>query len=368
MDPTIAAPAVPIEDPEKSYKRHVFSWSMYDWANHGFVTTTVVTFFPPYFIAIAAPVFLAAGKSASDKAAQALAADTASNVFSLTIAVALLFAALIAPIVGTYADLTGRRKRLLVTVTILGSILASMMVVLTTGMWVAGLALYVGSHLAVNLAFGLNSSLLPHVARADDMDRVSSMAYALGYVGGGLLLAASTALVLFADKLGIGQDTAVRIAFLATGIWWFVFMIPLALDVPEPPGLLPAGERKHSAVRKTLARLGETLRDIRRYRELLKMLVAFWMYSEGISAIILLATAYGKVLGLDNAVLLGAILLAQFVGLPYVLLFGSIPYPANKWRSASVSMLLWTATTIPLLGLYANLTNLSDIGLTLGLL
>src|SRR5258708_29880731 len=99
METPIAAPTIPIEDSEKSYKRHIFAWSMYDWANHGFITTTVVTFFPPYFIAIAAPVFLAAGKTASDKAAQALAADTASNGFSLTIAVALLIAALIAPIV-----------------------------------------------------------------------------------------------------------------------------------------------------------------------------------------------------------------------------------------------------------------------------
>src|SRR5262249_21163638 len=152
-------------------------------------------------------------------------------------AIALLFAALVAPIVGTYADLTGRRKRLLVIVTALGSILASMMVTLSTGMWVAGLVLYALTQLAVNVALGLNSSLLPHVARPGDMDRVSSLAYALGYVGGGLLLAASTALVIFAGKLGLAQDTAVRLAFLATGLWWLVFMLPLALYVPEPASL-----------------------------------------------------------------------------------------------------------------------------------
>src|SRR5262245_6526067 len=132
METTLAAPSLQTEDTEKAYKRRVLGWSMYDWAFSGFITTSVVTFFPPYFIAIAAPAFLAAGKLASDKAAQMLAEDMASNIFSLTIAIALFLAALVAPIIGTYADLTGRRKRLLVIVTALGSILASMMVTLST--------------------------------------------------------------------------------------------------------------------------------------------------------------------------------------------------------------------------------------------
>src|SRR5260221_13688861 len=102
---------------ESAYNRRILAWSMYDWADHGFITTTIVTFFPPYFIAIAAPAFLEAGKTASDKAASALAADSASNVFSLIIALALFLSAIAAPIIGTYADITGRRKRTLVFVT-----------------------------------------------------------------------------------------------------------------------------------------------------------------------------------------------------------------------------------------------------------
>src|SRR5258708_40301750 len=109
ITPSVSAPK---DDPANSpaqrlYRRRVFAWGMYDWADHGFITTSIVTFFPPYFIAIATPVFLEAGKVASDKAALSLASDTASNVFSLVVALALFLAAIVSPIVGTYADITG---------------------------------------------------------------------------------------------------------------------------------------------------------------------------------------------------------------------------------------------------------------------
>ncbi len=341
---------------------------MYSWALDGIITTTVVTFFPPYFIAIAMPAFLEAGKAARDKAAVALAADNAQNVFALSIALALFIAALIAPVVGTYADITGRRKRILIVATALGSIMASMMLALTTGAWLLGLVLYVGTQIAVNIALGMNSSLLPHVSRPDDLNRVSSLGYAMSYVGGGILLTANTILLLSADGLGIASDTAVRIAFFTTGVWWMVFSIPLMAAVPEPPATPVSQSSARHPLRDTLTRLNRTVRDARRYRELFKMLLAFWLYSEGISAIILLATAYGASLGLDSAALVGAILMAEFVGFPYVLIFGQIPDASSKWRSACVSIVLWTAVTVPVLGLYANRRGDLDIPSTLVLL
>jgi UMF1 family MFS transporter len=356
------------EKTPRVYQRHIFAWAMYSWALDGLITTTIVTFFPPYFIAIAIPAFLEAGKVASDKAAAAMAADNASNVFALSIALALFIAALIAPIAGTYADITGRRKRILIVATALGSILGSMMLTLTTGAWLLGLALYIGTQIAVNVALGMNSSLLPHVARPDDLNRVSSLGYAMAYIGGGILLLANTLLLIFGDQLGIAGDTAVRIAFFTTGVWWIIFSLPLMFAVPEPPAapVSHAGERH--ALKDALIRLRHTLRDAQHYRELFKMLVAFWLYSEGISAIILLGTAYGASLGLDSTALVGAILMTEFVGLPYVLIFGRIPEASSKWRSAYVSIVFWTAITLPILGFYANRRGDLDVASTLLLL
>jgi UMF1 family MFS transporter len=336
---------------------------MYDWANHAYITTTASTFFPPYFVAIAAPAFLLAGQ-ANAEAAQALARDTASNVYALAVSISLLVAALLAPVIGTLADITGRRKRYLLVATAAGGVLASMMFTLTTGMWQLGLVLYFLTQVAMNIALGLNSSLLPHVARPDDMNRVSSQGYAMGYIGGGVLLALNTALFLFADKLGLDRAMAVRIAFLSVGVWWIGFTLPMVLNVPEPPATPLVGGSAGHPLRDTFIRLGHTLRDIRRYRELFRMLIAFWFYMEGIGAIILLATAYGAALGLDTAVLISTLLLTQFVAFPYALIFGRITDPTSRWRAVFVSMLIWTGVTLPLIGLYANLTGAVSVEMT----
>ncbi len=353
---------------EQAYARRVRAWSLYDVADHAYITTTAGTFFPPYFIAIAAPAFLLAGQVATDESAMALARVTASNVYAFTVSISLFVAALLAPVIGAYADITGRRKRILIAVTLMGGVLASLMFALTTGAWQLALVLYFLTQIALNIALGLNSSLLPHVARADDMNRVSSLGYAMGYIGGGVLLAINTALFLFADNLGIGSGLAVRIAFLTVGVWWIAFMIPTALNVPEPPAVPLAYGSVGNPVRDAVTRLAHTLRDIQRYRELFKMLIAFWFYSEGIGAIILLATAYGAALGLNTAVLIGTLLMTQFVAFPYALIYGRIPNDRNHWRSAYVSMLIWTAITLPLVGAYANVTNALTIPATFALL
>ena len=355
--------------PERVYRRRIRGWALYDVADHAVITTMAGTFFPPYFIAIATPALLLAVRAASDSTqAQALARDTASNYYAFAVSLSLLIAAIVAPIVGTYADITGQRKRILVLATIVGGGFASLMYVLTTGRWVLALVLYIGTQIALNLALGLNSSLLPHITRPGDMNRVSSLGYAMGYVGGGVLLAANTALYLFADKLGLDSGTAVRIAFLTVGIWWIAFTIPVALAVPEPPAIPLAHGSRGNALLDSFTRLGHTLRDIQRYRQLFLMLIAFWLYSEGIGAIILLATAYGAALGLGTAVLIGTLLMTQFVAFPYALIYGRIPNPASRSRSGFVAMMIWTAVTMPLLGAYANLTGRVGLPLAFALI
>jgi MFS transporter, UMF1 family len=363
-----ASPSTPTE--KASYERKVRSWAWYDWANHAYITTTASTFFPPYFIAIATSAFLAAGAAAGDEAAKALARDTASNIFALSVSIALLVAAVLAPVVGAIADITGQRKRLLVITTVFASLVSSLMFVLTTGMWQLGLVLYFFSQVAMNIALGFSSSLLPHVARQGDMNRVSSLGYAMGYIGGGVLLALNTVLFLLADggAIGIDSSLAVRIAFLSVGLWWIGFTLPLLLNVPEPPGTPLAHGSRGNAILDSFTRIRNTIKDAARYKEMFKMLIAFWFYMEGIGAIILLATAYGAALGLGTSILITTLLMTQFVAFPYVQMYGRIPNKDSRNRGFFVSMLLWTAFTFPLMGLYANLTGGFGIPLTFGLI
>ncbi|HUK12108.1 MAG TPA: MFS transporter [Thermoanaerobaculaceae bacterium] len=365
-EPGPTAPPSGADAGERAYRRRIHAWALYDWADHAYVTVTATSFFPPHFVAIAAPAFLAAGAIGAE--ATARARDTASNVYAVTVSAALLVVAIVAPLVGTIADLTGRRKRLLLTVTGAGAVVAAAMVAVTTGRWVLALALYFTSQVAVNVALGLNSSLLPHVARGDDLGRASSLGYALGYVGGGLLLAVATAVFLAADRIGIGRDVVVRAAFLAVGAWWLGFSLPLALVVPEPAALPLAHGGGRGVLRDALIRLRHTLADLRRYRQTFTMLVAFWLYMEGIGAIILLATAYGAALGLPTSALVATLLLTQFVAFPYALAFGRLPDPAFRWRGAVVAMVGWTAVTVPALGALANHRGGLGTGATIALL
>lgn len=346
---------------DKTYRRRVLSWALYDWANHAYITTTATTYFPPYFLALAAPAFISTGMDEANEATKALARDSASNVFAFTIALALFTAAIIAPIVGTYADLTDGRKRILIRLTFAGGFLSSSMFLLMSGMWIPALVLYFLTQVIMNIALGLNSSLLPHTAYPEDLNRASSLGYAMGYIGGGLLLTINTAIFFLAGRLGISNDLAVRIAFLSVGVWWIGFTIPYAINVPEPKILSLSRERSSLPLRDSFVQIARTVRDIRRYKELFKMLIAFWFYMEGVGAIILLATAYGAALGLDMAVLIATLLMTQFVAFPYAMLFGRIPDPANRWRGAYLSMLLWTAVTLPLAGAYAKTTGTVSI-------
>ncbi len=351
---------------DKEYRRRVLSWAFYDWANHAYITTTATTYFPPYFLALAISAFMPAGGQ-TGSAAEALARNSASDAFAFTVALALFTAAILAPLIGTFADLTDQRKHILIRLTLVGGALASSMYFLVDGMWITALVLYFLTQVIMNIALGLNSSLLPHIARADDMNRASSLGYAMGYVGGGLLLALNTAVYFLADRIGITSDFAVRLAFLSVGAWWAVFTIPYAISVPEPK-ILSRLRTGRGTLRDSVAQIASTIRAIRRYRELFKMLIAFWFYMEGVGAIILLATAYGASLGLDMAVLVATLLMTQFVAFPYAIMFGRIPDRTNPRRGPFLAMLVWTAVTLPLAGIYVHSAGSFDIAGTLLLL
>ncbi len=308
------------------------------------------------------------GLGETDAAATALARDIASNTFAFTVALALFTSAILAPVIGTYADLTDERKRLLVRMTLAGGVLASAMFLLTNGMWIPAMVLYFLTQVIMNIVLGLNSSLLPHTADPGDLNRASSLGYAMGYFGGGLLLAVNSAIYFLSGRLGISADLAVRIAFLSVGVWWIAFTIPYALNVPEPK-ILSLGKKGNSLpLRDTFAQLARTVRDIRKYKELFKMLIAFWFYMEGVGAIILLATAYGAALGIDMGVLIATLLMTQFVAFPYAIIFGRIPDPTNRWRGTYLSMLIWTTITLPTAGMYAKSIGPVSIPLTLAII
>jgi UMF1 family MFS transporter len=286
----------------------LMAWAMYDWANSAFLTVVVTAVFPIYYRSVAA---------------QGLDPTAATGRFGLATTLALVIAAVIAPPLGVLADRTGGMLRLLKRFLVLGVAATAALALVGEGDWLPALALFVLANIGVSGSFVFYDALLPHVAREEELDRVSSAGYAMGYVGGGLLLAIALALILGGPRLGLAGTLPTRISFVLVALWWAGFAQPLFRRVqPPPPSGAPAP--LGSVARAAFTQVGRTLRDLRTYPQAFLMLLAFLLYNDGIQTIIRMATIYGEELRLDRTLMIAAIVLVQFVGIPFAFLFGAL--------------------------------------------
>ena len=199
-------------------------------------------------------------------------------------------------------------------------------------------------------------SLLPHIAREEEIDRVSTGGYALGYLGGGVLLALNLAWILSPGTFGLPSgpnvtaDQAtlpVRLAFVSVAVWWLLFSIPLFRGVPEPPRLLEADEAsRDNPAKVAFVRLLETFKELRGYRQAFLMLLAFLIYNDGIASIQRMATVYGTEIGLPRNTLITAILIVQFVGIPFTFLFGLMAGKLGAKRSIFLGLAVYMVISV----------------------
>ncbi len=311
---------------ERAYRRVINAWSMYDWANSGFATTILAAVLPVYY---------------SQVAGANLPGNLATVYWGYTAAAALLVAALLAPVLGAIADFSGAKKRFLLLFTALGILFTAALYFVKTGDWLLASLIFIVSHIGFSGADNFYNSLLPHVARPEDMDRVSARGYALGYLGGGLLLGINVAMIQWMADGGL----AARLSFVSVAIWWAIFTLPLIRHVPEPP---PVGSHQQpiSPFTAGFRRLGDTFHELRRYRQLLFFLIAFWIYNDGIGTIIKLAAIYGAEIGIAESHLIGALLVTQFVGIPFALAFGWLAGHLGAKRSLYLGLAVYTLISV----------------------
>ena len=293
------------------HRRELRSWALYDWGNSAFATTIMGAVLPIYYARVAAGH---------------LAGNVATAYWGTTTALAMAIIAVAAPVLGAMADYMGAKKRFLAAFMLLGAIASASLYLVTEGQWFLASLLFICGNIGFSGANVFYDSLLPHVASEDEVDRVSTAGYALGYVGGGILLAVNLVMILKPGLFGLADaGIATRAAFVSVAIWWAGFSIPILRNVSEPPRRLEADETARiNPVRAGFSRLFETIREIRAHKELLKFLVAFWFYTDGIWTIIKMATVYGTEIGLGQYTLIGAFLLVQFLGIPFTFMFGAL--------------------------------------------
>ena len=329
---------------ETEYRRRIRAWTMYDWANSAFSTTILAAVLPIYYSAVA-------GETLPSEA-------VATQYWTISLSIALFLVALISPILGTVSDLRRGKKPMLAISAGVGIVATGLLALAGSGDWLLASIFFIVGRMGFGASLIFYDALLPHVARADDQDRVSSLGYAMGYVGGGLLLAINAAMILF-----LGEIPGSRWSFVSVAVWWAVFSIPVLRRVPEPPAVTAGGPRA-KVVRASFRRLGETLRHLRQYRHLARFLVAFLIYADGIGTIISVAAIYGAELGFGMTDLILALLLVQFVGGPFTVMFGSIPGDAGghrRRRAVFVAFVLFNLVALPLVGMVGGRALAADL-------
>ncbi len=317
---------------QQEYKRRIRAWTLYDWANSAFATTILGAVLPIYYSQVA-------GATLSSPA-------IATAYWSRGLSIAILIVALISPVLGTISDIMRGKKRFLAVFAGIGILCTGLLVLVETGDWLLASILFVLGRIGFAGANVFYDALLPHVARDEDQDRVSTRGYAMGYLGGGILLAINVVMIRF-----IPGSWGARLSFLSVAVWWAVFSIPIFLRVPEPPAATKKLSHGENVVMASFNRLWETLQDISQYRELFKYLLAFILYVDGIGTIIGVAAIYGAELGFDSLSLILALLLVQFVGIPFSLIFGRLPSPSEKRRPFYLAFVIFNAVVLPLVGI-----------------
>ena len=319
------------EASDRLHRLRINSWCLYDWANSAFATTIMAALLPPYF---------------SNVAAAGLEPAQASSIWGYAVSIAMLFTAFMGPIMGAAADYSGSKKRFMGGFLTLAVVFTACLYLIQEGDWLMAVIFYVLASVGNAGANIFYDSLLPHVARPDEMDRVSSKGFSLGYLGGGILLLINLVWYMKPDWFGFPDaNTAVRVSFLSVAVWWVIFSIPIFRNVPEPPGSAPEGAQGN-LIKEGMGRLIETFREIKEYRQLLKFLVAFWLYADGIGTIIKMATIYGAEIGIGTADLAGALLLTQVVAFPMTLLFGRLAKSLGTKQSIYLALAVYTVISI----------------------
>ena len=309
------------------------AWAMYDWGNSAFATTIMAAVLPIFY---------------ADVAASTLPENLRTAYWAYTTSIALLIIAVLSPILGAMADYLGAKKKFLLFFLTLGIVFTSFLFFVDSGEWVFASVVFIVANIGFAGANVFYESLLPHIAEPDEVDRVSTAGYAMGYVGGGILLAVNLAWIMAPDRFGFADaGAATRWSFVSVSVWWALFAIPLFRRVPEPPRRSRAGEvTGQSPIRVGIARVVGTLSEIREYRQVFLFLVAFWFYNDGIGTIIKLATIYGREIGIGQVHLIGALLLVQFLGIPFTFLFGGLASRIGPKRGIYVALMVYTVISV----------------------
>ena len=308
------------------------SWALYDWANSAYSMTITSTILPLYFKGIYAD----SGGSASMSTAY----------WGYANSIGTLIIAILAPILGTIADYKGYKMKFFNIFFVIGIAFTGLLAAVPTTLWNLLLLFYILNSIGYSGSNIFYDAFLVDVTTEKRMDEVSTMGYALGYIGSTIPFIICMAIIILAqyNLIPISTSTASKISFVLTAIWWGLNTIPMIKNVRQVHGI----DIEENLLTNSFKRLGNTLKNIRKHEKLFLFLLAYFFYIDGVNTIITMATSYGSDLGISNTSLLIILLLTQFIAFPFSILYGRF---ADKYKGKT--MLYVGVITYILICIYA---------------
>ena len=316
---------------QRKLSTEAWRWAFYDWANSAFATTVMAGFFPIFFKSYWAND-LTDGEST-------FVIGTANSVVGLLIAIS-------APILGAFADAGNSKKKLLLTFAVIGIIATGYLFFVPESSWKFAITFYAIGVIGFSGGNIFYDSLLVSVAEDHERNRVSSLGFSLGYLGGGILFFINVLMFSFPSFFGLNsQIEAVLWSFLSVAIWWSIFTLPLLTGVKEPQVF--ASRKSFFAISsQAFTSLYQTGRSVRQYKSAVIFLIAYFLYMDGVDTIIRMATSYGSDIGLSAQSMIGALLLTQFIGFPATLVFGRYSDKFGHKQTLSFAIIIYIGVVI----------------------
>jgi UMF1 family MFS transporter len=329
-------------------KREIFGWGMYDWANSAFSTTVGTVFLGPFVASLARNAAEAAGTETVSFLGIPVAPD---SFLPYCISFSVFMQVLFLPILGAIADYSHLRKTMMRLFATIGAVATILMFFVTGNLWWLGGVLYIVANLAFGAAIVFYNAYLPDIASEEERDRVSSYGWAMGYLGGGILLALNLAFFIFSEDLGVPTDLAVRINLASAGLWWlgFSYLTWARLRSRHAARTLPAGENYASIGFKQLRK---TFSEVKSFPETLKFLLAYFLYNDGIQTVIAVAATFAAApiiqggLEIEQTTLTAVILMIQFMAFFGALFWGKLATWIGAKQAIMVSLVIWAGVVI----------------------
>ena len=337
--------------PPPNTRREVWGWAMYDWANSAFVTTVATVLMGPYLTALAQA---AAGENGTVLSLGALGSVTAKSLYPQAVSLSTFLQLFLLPILGGVADYTNLKKRMMAGFCAVGSIATVAMFWVEGDRFVLGAGLYVVANLCLGGSIVLYNAYLNEITTPDRRDAVSSQGFALGYLGGGILLACNLAVITLAPSLGIGKGMAVRLSLASAGVWWGGWsLVTFRLLRSRPAARTPEMGRHWLAA--GVGEIGAAFRQLRRLPQTARYLVAYTFYNDGIQTVIAMSSVFlaqelftpaQREAGEDVAFLTALILMVQFVAFFGATGFAFAARGFGTKSAVMASLVIWCAIVV----------------------